>query len=90
MCNVVLNNLATYYMFSYLFHVGVRESIDKRRRTFFWTGKDSCSGARCLIARDKVLLSKQEGGFGTKDLHRQNRCLLLSFVHRLHCSDSLP
>jgi hypothetical protein len=37
-----------------------------------------------------VLLSKQEGGFGIKDLHRQNKCLLLSFVHRLHCSDSLP
>jgi hypothetical protein len=37
-----------------------------------------------------VLLSKQEGGFGINDLHRQNKCLLLSFMHRLHCSDSLP
>jgi hypothetical protein len=90
LCNAVLNNLATYYMCSFLLPQGVLESIDKRRRAFFWTGKDSCSGARCLIAWDKVLLSKQEGGFNVKDLHRQNRCLLLNFVHKLHQIDSLP
>jgi hypothetical protein len=50
LCNAVLNNLATYYMCSYLLPWGVLESIDKRRRAFFWTRKDSCSGARCLIA----------------------------------------
>jgi hypothetical protein len=77
-------------MCSYLLPQGVLESIDKRRRAFFWTGKDSCSGARCLIAWDKVLLSKQEGGFGVKDLHRQNRCLLLNFVHKLHQTHSVP
>jgi hypothetical protein len=36
------------------------------------------------------LLSKQEGGFGIKDLHWQNRCLLLNFIHKLHQPDSLP
>jgi hypothetical protein len=50
LCNAVLNNLATYYMCSFLLPRGVLESIDKRRRAFFWTGKDTCSGARCLIA----------------------------------------
>jgi hypothetical protein len=70
LCNAVLNNLATYYMCSFLLPRGVLECIDKRRRAFFWTGKDSCSGARCLIVWDKVVLSKQEGGFGIKDLHR--------------------
>ncbi|KAK1609392.1 hypothetical protein QYE76_033065 [Lolium multiflorum] len=73
LCNVVLNNLASYYMCSYLLPQGMLESIDKRRRAFFWTGKDSCSGARCLISWDKVLLSKQEGGFSVKDLHWKNR-----------------
>jgi hypothetical protein len=86
----MLNNLATYYMCSYLLPRGVIESIDKRHRAFFWTGKDSCSGARCLIAWDRVLLSKQEGGFGIKDLHRQNMCLLLNFVHQLHQPNPLP
>jgi hypothetical protein len=35
-------------------------------------------------------LSKQEGGFGVKDLRRQNRCLLLNFIHKLHLLDSFP
>jgi hypothetical protein len=90
LCNVVMNNLATYYMCSYLLSVGVVESIDKRRHAFFWTGKDSCPGVRCLIAWDKVWLSKPEGGFSVKDLHRQNMCLLLNFIHKLHPLDSFP
>jgi hypothetical protein len=36
------------------------------------------------------LLSKQEGGFGVKDIHRQDRCLLLNFVHKLHQTNPLP
>jgi hypothetical protein len=35
LCNAVLNNLATYYMCSFLLPRGVIESIDKRRRAFF-------------------------------------------------------
>jgi hypothetical protein len=35
-------------------------------------------------------LSKQEGGFIIRDLHRQNMCLLLNFVHKLHQPESLP
>jgi hypothetical protein len=90
LCNAVLNNLATYFMCSYLLPRGVIDSIDKRCRAFFWTGKDSCSGARCLTAWDKVVSSKQERGVGIKDLHRQNRCLLLNFVHQLHQPILLP
>jgi hypothetical protein len=90
LCNVVLNNLATYFMCSYLLPLGVLESTDKRRCAFFWTGKDSCSHARCLIAWDKVLMSKNEDGFGIKGLHQQNKCLLLKFVHKLHQPESLP
>jgi hypothetical protein len=35
LCNAVLNNLDTYYMFSYLLPRGVIEIIDNRRRAFF-------------------------------------------------------
>jgi hypothetical protein len=90
LCNVVPNNLATYYMCLYLLPQGVIDCIEKRRRAFFWTGKDSCLGARYLIAWDKPLLSKHEGGFGIRDLHRQNMCLLLNFIDILHLDDSLP
>jgi hypothetical protein len=90
LCSAVLNNISTYYMCSYLLPQGVLESLDKRRRAFFWTGKDSCSGAHCLIVWDKVWLSKHEDGFGIKDIHRENRCLMLNFVHKLHQTNPLP
>lgn len=90
LCNAVLNNLPTYFMCSYLLPSGVIELIDRRRRAFFWTGKDTCSGVRCLIAWDKVCADVQEGGFGIRDLRRQNMCLLLNFVHKLHQPDCPP
>ena len=90
LCNAVLNNLSTYFMCSYLLPSGVIEMIDRRRRSFFWTGKDTCSGARCLVAWDNVCADVQEGGFGIRDLRRQNMCLLLNFVHKLHQPDCPP
>ncbi|CAM0876592.1 unnamed protein product [Alopecurus aequalis] len=90
LCNAVLTNLATYYMSSFLLPQGVLESIDKRRRAFFWTGSDTCSGARCLIAWEKACLCVQEGGLGMRDLRLQNVVLLLNFLHRLHQRDVLP
>ena len=32
----------------------------------------------------------QEGGFGIRDLRRQNMCLLLNFIHKLHLLESPP
>ncbi|XP_071681703.1 uncharacterized protein [Lolium perenne] len=37
-----------------------------------------------------AVLPVQEEGFGIKDLHRQNRCLLLNFIHALHTPNPLP
>uniref|UniRef100_A0A8R7URI1 Uncharacterized protein n=1 Tax=Triticum urartu TaxID=4572 RepID=A0A8R7URI1_TRIUA len=88
LCNAVLNNLPTYFMCSFLLPPGAVEQIDRRRHAFFWTGKDTCSGARCLIAWDKVCVDVQEGGFGICDLRWQNMCLLLNFVHKLHLPES--
>jgi hypothetical protein len=77
-------------MCSFLLPPGVIDAIDKRRRAFFWTGKDTCSGVRCLIAWDKVCLPVQEGGFGVRDLQRQNIALLMNFIHKLHQPEELP
>ena len=88
--NAVLSSLPVYWMSSLLLPKGIIDAIDRRRRAFLWTGEETCSGARCLIAWDKVCLPKIEGGLGIKDLATQNHCLLLKFVHKLHLSDPLP
>jgi hypothetical protein len=37
-----------------------------------------------------VLLSKQVGGFAVRDLRRQNLCLLMHFIDKLHRPEPLP
>ena len=54
-----------------------------KRRSFLWSGKDSCSGAKCLVAWDGVCSDKGEGGLGVTDLMTRNTCLLLKLLHRL-------
>jgi len=61
----------------------VIKAIDRRRRAFVWTGDDVCHGSKCLVAWENVQASKEAGGLGVKDLHLQNRCLLMKFINKL-------
>jgi hypothetical protein len=36
--------------------------IDQRRRTYFWSGQKSTTGAKCKIAWDAVCRPVEEGG----------------------------
>lgn len=80
--NSILNSLPIYYMSSLPLHKTVIAAIDRRRRAFVWTGEEKCSGSRCLVAWDKAMLARLEGGLGIKNLEVQNHCLLLKFVHK--------
>ena len=42
-----------------------------------------CHGSKCLVAWENVQASKEAGGLGVKDLHLQNRCLLMKFINKL-------
>jgi hypothetical protein len=68
----------------------VIQAIDRRRRTFFWTGEDKCHGSKCLVAWDTLQLNKNSGGLGVKDLELQNRCLLMKFIDKLFSSTDAP
>jgi hypothetical protein len=57
----------------------ILQLIDKRRRTFFWSDDDNCTGAQCLVAWERVCTPNDCGGLGVKNLHAQNICLLLKF-----------
>jgi hypothetical protein len=60
-----------------------KKIIERRRRAFFWTSKDSCHGSKWLVAWEQVCTSKLNGGLGLKNLELQNQCLLLKFVDKL-------
>ena len=63
---------------------GVITKIDKRRRSFLWTGEGDANGASCLVTWDQVRKCRDQGGLGIKDLAVQNICLLLKLLHKLH------
>ena len=82
--NAVLDGQLSYVMSALPLPPGVVCQVDKRRRSFLWTGEEEATGANCLVAWDKVRCSKDQGGLGIKDLEVQNICLLLKLLHKLY------
>jgi hypothetical protein len=81
--NSVLDSQLVYIMSSLQLLPGFVKKVDSKRRSFLRSGKDSCLGAKCLVARDGVYSDKGEGGLGVNDLMTRNTCLLLKLLHRL-------
>ena len=90
MLSAVLDSLPTYFMMCFSLPVSVLEEIDKRRRIFFWSNGDTFSGAKCLVAWDRVCMPKQAGGLGVKNLQAQFFCLMLNFAFKFLHSPLLP
>jgi hypothetical protein len=63
---------------------GTIDAIDRRRRSFLWTGEDRAHGAQCLVAWENVCQPKEQGGLGIKNLPAQSKCLLLKMLHRMY------
>jgi hypothetical protein len=59
--------------------MSVLKAIDARRRAFFWAAEETCTGAQCLVAWDKLCVPTSRGGLGVKYLNAQNVCRLLKF-----------
>ena len=88
--NAVLGSLPIYFMSSTLLPKTVRDQLEARRRAFFWTGEDKCTGAKCLVSWERVCQSRDAGGLGIKNMEDMNHCLLMRFVHKLHEAEPLP
>jgi hypothetical protein len=88
--NAVLDSLPTHAMAAMLLPPAVIKALDALRRAFLWGGGDQVSGAKCLVAWDKVCRAKCEGGLGVRALGVQNACLLVKVLHRLHVRPTSP
>lgn len=88
--NVVLSNLAVYFMSSILVPKTVLEELNRRRRSFLWTDEEVCHGSQCLISWEHVCQAKEYDGLGVRSLADQNHSLLLKFLHKLHDPELLP
>ena len=66
--NAVLDALPTYAMSAMEVPPSVLRAIDALRRSFLWTATDKASRAQCLVAWDRVVRPKEEGGLGVRAL----------------------
>lgn len=67
---------------------GVIDQVDRRRRSFLWSGNGTSTGGSSMVAWTHVCDTKDMGGLGLKDLGLQNTCLLVKMIHRLHSNNA--
>jgi len=85
--NTVLDSQLVYAMTALPIPPGVIDQVDRRRRSFLWSGTGNSKGAKNLVAWEHVCDTKASGGIGLKDLGIQNTCLMLKMLHKLHSSN---
>ena len=83
MIKSVLNSIPIYWFQLYKIPKGIRDSIDKLRRRFFWgeIGHKYAQDRRKLhlINWEQVCMPKCKGGLGIGNLKARNHALLLKW-----------
>ncbi|CAM8897387.1 unnamed protein product [Rhodiola kirilowii] len=75
---LVLSTISSYWMRVLLFPKNVLRKISAICHNFLWSG--SSSGKRNLVAWKRVTKSKEQGGFGVKNVSVFNKALMLKQV----------
>lgn len=78
--NSVLNSQLIYAMAALEIPPGIIDQVDRKRRSFLWSGSGTATGSRSMVAWQHVCDTKDMGGLGLKDLGIQNTCLLLKMI----------
>jgi len=79
--NSVLDSIPTYIMSMLPIPSKVQNQIDKIRRSFLWKG--SYEGHKFhLVKWENVIMPKQHGGLGIRDLKKHNKSLLMKWWWR--------
>ncbi|EEE63350.1 hypothetical protein OsJ_18161 [Oryza sativa Japonica Group] len=90
MINSIISAIPTYYMSCCIWPEKSIEAIDKIKRAFLWQGEKSIKGGHCLVAWKTVLLQKQQGGLGIRDLRAHNTALILKLANRVLTDSNDP
>lgn len=77
----VLDSIPTYIMSMLPIPSKVKNQIDKIRRSFLWKGSYEDHKFH-LVKWEKVIMPKQHGGLGIRDLKKHNKSLLMKWWWR--------
>jgi hypothetical protein len=90
MVNSVLSSMVTFYMCSIKVPIEILNQVDKYRYHCLWRGGDINAKKPPLTAWEMVAKPKLKGGLGVINLRRQNKALLLIFLHKFYNKEDLP
>ena len=83
-----LDGIPSYLMSMFLFNKTFIEKINKHRRRFFWRRRNK-KRAYHMVKWARICRSRNIGGLGIKDLHKQNISLLVKWWWKLETGDGL-
>uniref|UniRef100_A0A453F4P8 Reverse transcriptase domain-containing protein n=1 Tax=Aegilops tauschii subsp. strangulata TaxID=200361 RepID=A0A453F4P8_AEGTS len=86
--NSSLPSIIFYYMSMFMLSKKIIEKLDKHRKKFFWQETDGRRRYH-LVKWSRICRSKNKGGLGVKDLHRQNISLLTKWWWKLETQQGL-
>jgi hypothetical protein len=83
MINSVLNAIPNFFMACILWDKTTIEAINKITRAFLWKNEKEVHGGHCLIAWEVVMMTKEQGGLGIRNLLRHNQALMANLAAKL-------
>jgi hypothetical protein len=83
MINSVLSAIPNFFMACILWDKATVEAINKITRAFLWKNKTEIHGGHCLVAWETVILPKEQGGLGIRNLLRHNQALMANLAAKL-------
>ena len=86
--NSSLTSIIYFYMSMFLLPKMVIEKLDKHRKRFFWQEHEGRKRYH-LVRWNRICRSKEKGGLGVKDLHKQNLSLLTKWWWKLETKQGL-
>lgn len=90
MTNAVFSSLPTFYMCTLELPKAIISQIDKYRRNCLWRGSNIDAKCPPKAAWVMVCKPKLEGGLGVLDIEKQNKALLMKYLHKFFSNSDTP
>ena len=85
--NSVMDALPSYMMSVFPMPASVSNSIDALRRNFLWQGSEDEKFH--LVKWKELMVSKNTGGLGIRNLRKQNQSLMMKWLWKLANEDNM-
>ena len=83
-----MDALPSYMMSVFPMPASVSNSIDALRRNFLWQGSEDKKKFH-LVKWKELMVSKNTGGLGIRNLRKQNQSLMMKWLSKLANEDNM-